>query len=294
MKLSILIAVYNEECFIAECLDSIFECDGLDYEVVVIDDFSEDSTLAKLKDYIAVSGVENLIVGSNDRKGKNNAFNKAYSLASGNVFCFVGGDDRVQPCTLKGRAQLLENIPGAAVSLCKIKTFSDDPKLDGLIYPKKAGVGALAGGAMLFNRAFAEIVFPLPPTLPNEDTWLKLAIRYFHVEVYHYPYISYFYRQHSNNSVKLSGDFLEFSSIIAKRNHALFLFKDRFSDVLESDSLQGVDSEIELEDFRANGKAVSIFFMKGVSFREKLSAILLCNSFLYSIRVLFYRVLAGK
>lgn len=293
MKLSILISVYNESDFIEECLDSIFKCDNVQYEVVVVDDFSIDDTFVKLEEYQVSKGYENLIVCRNDRKGKNNAFNMAYSRSSGDFFCFVGGDDKVVPETIKGRVELVAEVSGPAISLCKLKTFSDNPKLDGIIYPRNARGGALAGGAMLFNRQFANVVFPLPTLLPNEDTWLKLAIKHCDVSVLHYPFVSYLYRQHSNNSVKLNSVYSEFSDIISRRNAALGLFRNKFFAVLDEESIKKLDGDIAIEAHRSSGSVLSILTVKNVSLRDKASAVLMSHPYLYRLRVVFYRLIAG-
>lgn len=293
MKLSILITVYNESDFLEECLDSIFECDDFPYEVIVVDDFSTDDTFVKLERYLAHNGCSNLVICRNDRKGKNNAFNMAYYRSSGDFICFVGGDDKVVPETIKGRVGLINKYLGPAVSLCKLKTFSNDPRLDGIIYPRRKKGGALAGGAMLFNRQFADIAFPLPVSLPNEDTWLKLAIKYCGVSVCHYPFVSYLYRQHSNNSVKLNSDFSVFSETISKRNAALALFKDKFFSALTDKYKDKLEAEIAVEAYRKEGDIFSILFVGNCSFRDKVSAILICNPVLYRVRLTFYRLLAG-
>lgn len=293
MKLSILMSVYNESGFIEECLDSIFECDDLDYEVVVVDDFSTDDTYSKLEKYRQAKSGGNFLVFRNDVKGKNHALNMAYSRSNGDFFCFVGGDDKILSHKLRGRVDLIRSSLGPAVSLCKLKTFSEKKSLDGLLYPRKKNAGALVGGAMLFNSDFARIVFPLPESLPNEDTWIKLAIQFFDVDIKHYPFVSYLYRQHENNSVKLGSVFLDFSKTISRRNAALNIFKDKFSSDLDEGSIDKLSSSIKLEEFRVRGKVVSMILLGGVSFRSKVSAILLCNPLLYRLRLFFYRLFAG-
>ena len=49
MKLSIIVPVYNGENTIDECLKHVFGSDYKDFEVVVVDDGSTDSTIEKIK-----------------------------------------------------------------------------------------------------------------------------------------------------------------------------------------------------------------------------------------------------
>ena len=51
MKLSIIIPAYNSALTISRCLDSIIQSGETEYEIIVIDDGSTDSTYSILEDY---------------------------------------------------------------------------------------------------------------------------------------------------------------------------------------------------------------------------------------------------
>ena len=51
MKISFIIPVYNAEKYIARCLDSIYSQTVRDFEVIVIDDGSTDSSINICKQY---------------------------------------------------------------------------------------------------------------------------------------------------------------------------------------------------------------------------------------------------
>ncbi len=50
-KVSIILPARNEEKYLAKCLDSLIDQDYENYEIVVIDDSSEDSTGKIISDY---------------------------------------------------------------------------------------------------------------------------------------------------------------------------------------------------------------------------------------------------
>ena len=50
-KVSVILPARNEEEFIEKCLDSLLEQDYVNYEIVVIDDSSEDSTRKIIEKY---------------------------------------------------------------------------------------------------------------------------------------------------------------------------------------------------------------------------------------------------
>jgi len=88
MKVSVVIPVYNEEKVIGECLESLFEQTGSDFEVIVVDDGSTDSTptlLSEIKN-------PNLHVLKQDHKGPAAARNLGASRAKGDVLVFVDAD----------------------------------------------------------------------------------------------------------------------------------------------------------------------------------------------------------
>ena len=42
MQLSIVVPIYNVEQYLRECLDSLYKIDGIDYEVILVNDSSKD------------------------------------------------------------------------------------------------------------------------------------------------------------------------------------------------------------------------------------------------------------
>src|SRR5699024_8248425 len=100
------------------------------------------------------------------------ALNLAYRHASGPSFVLLAGDDLLVSDMLSARIAAVDG-PTPAVAQCRYVSFSDDPRYDGIVFPRRAREEHLAGGATTFNRAFAELYFPIPEELPNEDTWLR-------------------------------------------------------------------------------------------------------------------------
>lgn len=91
MKLSIIIPAYNVEQFIPKCLDSIFgqNCSG--FEVIVVNDGSNDATPALLKGYAEKHS--NLNVINQDNAGMSTARNRGLEVAKGEYVMFVDSDD---------------------------------------------------------------------------------------------------------------------------------------------------------------------------------------------------------
>lgn len=94
MKLSIIIPVYNAEKFLPECLDSLASQTMDDYEVILINDGSKDSSQNIIEDYMLK--YPGLFVSKTvENGGQGRARNIGIDLAKGEYIGFVDSDDWV-------------------------------------------------------------------------------------------------------------------------------------------------------------------------------------------------------
>ena len=93
MKVSVIIAAYNAEKFLAETLDSTINQSMApeDYEVVVVNDGSQDSTEEILIDYS--KRVENIHFKTIENSGPSGARNEGLKMAKGDYVFFLDSDD---------------------------------------------------------------------------------------------------------------------------------------------------------------------------------------------------------
>lgn len=92
IKVSVLIAVWNQEELVVKCLDSVPRRD--DIEVIACDDGSTDGTLAVLRKYKKEHPELALKVCFNKaNRGAAHTFNRLISMAQGKYFHIVGSDD---------------------------------------------------------------------------------------------------------------------------------------------------------------------------------------------------------
>lgn len=92
LKLSVIIPVYNVEKYIAKCLDSVVCCDGADYEIIVVNDGSTDSS-GRLAEAYAEKYPQLVRVISTPNRGLGPARNLGIAQAQGEyVFC-IDSDD---------------------------------------------------------------------------------------------------------------------------------------------------------------------------------------------------------
>lgn len=89
MFLSIIVPAYNVESYIGDCLESILNNTDKDFEVIVIDDGSEDKTLDICNRYTS----EHVRVYTKPNGGLSSARNYGISHSKGDFIAFVDSDD---------------------------------------------------------------------------------------------------------------------------------------------------------------------------------------------------------
>ena len=97
MKVSVIVAVYNGEQFLRECLDSIVKQSFREFELIVVNDGSTDGTACELQQFCRQEADIPILVLEQDRKGLPQARKKGLQSASGAYTVFVDADDRVEP-----------------------------------------------------------------------------------------------------------------------------------------------------------------------------------------------------
>ncbi len=96
-KVSVILPARNEEKFIGKCLDSLIEQDYSNYEIIVIDDSSDDSTSKIISEHAKKNSK---IIPVNARTkpdgwmGKNWACMEGYKKATGEILLFTDADTK--------------------------------------------------------------------------------------------------------------------------------------------------------------------------------------------------------
>lgn len=96
--ISILVPAYQAQKTIRRCLESIVRQTSDDYEVIVINDGSNDNTLAICNEF---SDSENFKVLSQSNQGISETRKKLLSYARGEYIQFVDADDWIEPDTIE-------------------------------------------------------------------------------------------------------------------------------------------------------------------------------------------------
>ncbi len=291
---SIIVLAFNEEKFIAETLQSITEFKyGFPLEICVVDDQSTDNTAAIVTEAAAMDGRIRLL--SNPRKGKVSAMNYGFANIQGDVVVLFSGDDRFNPLALADRVQPLLDLPAdmTGISFAKLITFSEDPKMDGVVFPRFGG-GARAGGAIAMNRALLNLIWPIPEQLPNEDTWLCLGGDYLADRVFEIDKPAGFYRFHSENTSSPVAGFETKHRAIADRAVVYKLFLEKFSASLDSKSCTKLQREVTAHAAFERKSVFGVARVRGYPLMRKIRLMMLSSALLYAVRMRFYGFFSGR
>jgi len=118
--LSIIVPVYNKENYIDACIESILNQSFTDFELIIVNDGSTDSSALKCKKYAAQDS--RVVVIDQPNAGVSSARNRGLSIAKGAYTGFVDGDDLIDSDMyelLVKNARTFE----ADISACRIRTI---------------------------------------------------------------------------------------------------------------------------------------------------------------------------
>jgi glycosyltransferase involved in cell wall biosynthesis len=99
MTYSIIVPIYNAGKYLHSCIDSILAQTDADYELILVDDGSQDFSGEICDTYAAAD--DRIKVFHQKNKGVVSARNKGIAMAQGDYICYVDADDRVEPRMLE-------------------------------------------------------------------------------------------------------------------------------------------------------------------------------------------------
>jgi len=190
--ISVVIPVYNGEKTIKETIDSVLNQTFSDFELLVINDGSQDSTLT------IVSTIQDprLKVFSYTNAGLSATRNRGISLAKGKYISFIDADDLWTSDKLESQLKALQENPEAAVAYSWTNHIDESGQFlrsgpqqtfNGDVYARLLLEDFIGNGSnpLIRAQAFAEVGNFDESLLAVEDwdMWLRLAARYHFVAV---------------------------------------------------------------------------------------------------------------
>ncbi len=204
-RVNVVIPAYNAAATLPETLATVFAQTFTDYEVIVVDDGSTDST----PDLLARYG-DRLCVLSKSNEGRPaTTRNLGAQAARGEYVAFLDADDGWQPEKLARQVALLDRNPALGLVYTAATIIDDAGRVlrvnpcprqgRGRIYPLLAVRNLMVGSSVMVRRqaiAAAGWFDPELTSIENWDLWIRIA-REWEVDFVNEPLT--LYRVHEGN-----------------------------------------------------------------------------------------------
>lgn len=130
---SIIVPAYNNEKYLANCLDSLLAQTFQDFEIIVVDDGSTDQTIKLLKTFKTNPHVR---IHSQLNSGISVARNQGLKLSLGQFISFVDSDDCVAPDFLEKLITPLLQNSNIDITVCGYQEIYQDHKISHPLNPQ--------------------------------------------------------------------------------------------------------------------------------------------------------------
>lgn len=216
IKYSIVVAAYNVENYIDDCLDSLIHLDYEEeyYEVIVVDDGSQDNTYiraCKWKDKF-----KNLTVVTQQNNCQGAARNKGISMAKGDFLMFADADDwysgrnilKILDICITKDIDFIKSVSCNPTTIRDKLSFEINTKVD----PKmRTGSDLLLDNTFrshiwmgCYRKSYIESLhYPFREGVKYEDTDWSLYVHIYAKKVFlvDVPFYSYFYNPQGTTSI---------------------------------------------------------------------------------------------
>lgn len=146
--ISVIVISYNQEKFIAECLQGIFAQKGnFNVELIISDDASQDTTREIIQDYVKSFGelITVKIISPDHNVGMTRNFQRSLTACTGDFIAVCEGDDYwLNPWKLQKQVRFLQDNPDHAICFNRIymrvqdteefSVYEPNTKFDGNVF----------------------------------------------------------------------------------------------------------------------------------------------------------------
>lgn len=225
-RISIVLPIYNGERYVRESIDSIRNQTFQDWELIIVNDCSTDSTPDIINEYAKLDGRIRIINNITNQKLPK-SLNIGFKNASGEYLTWTSDDNYYLPEALGGMLNILEKYPKAAMVCGNMDIIDSRGKVVGCEVPYDDSKLALyngIGACFLYRRMVWEEVGEYDTSLflvEDYDYWLRVRERY--GVILHLDTVLYRYRRH------------EQSLSLSRRKevlHSLMILRNKHSDFI--------------------------------------------------------------
>lgn len=235
---SIVLPVHNGEKYLRTAIDSILNQTYKNIELIVVNDFSNDSSEEIVKEYISRDKRVNLI--NNEINLKLPAsLNAGFRLSNGKYLSWTSDDNILYPEMVE--RMIRELGKGYSFVYADVDYIGEDGKLliDQNVHGDDIWVENVVGACFMYTREVYETIGDYDTTaflVEDYDYWIRVSMRF---ELRHLHEKLYAYRHHEN------------SLTTCRKNDVLRATIKQLNKYLECDSVNGVNKDKIMLQFAA-------------------------------------------
>ncbi len=185
VEVSVIIPAYNRGWIIKEAIDSVLSQTFDGYELIIVDDGSNDNTAEILDSY---GSKIRLIRQTN--QGVSAARNRGIMASSGQLIALLDSDDLWLPEKLDRQMSFFRNNPDAMICQTqeiwirngkRVNPCKHHKKLSGMIFEPSLNLCLVSPSAVMFKRELLGMVGFFDESLPaceDYDLWLRISPSY--------------------------------------------------------------------------------------------------------------------
>ena len=212
-KVSVLVAAYNAEKYLRECLDSLIGQTLREIQIICVDDASTDNTLAILHEY-EKKDERIVVLAQPENRGQAKARNRGLELATGEFVTMLDSDDWFAPDTLEKAYAVTREYPETDAVLLELRYFyqtTGEYALYGQIPEKEVYSGEEAlflsldwqihGVYLIRNTIHQAYPYDDYSRMYSDDNTTR--IHYLHSREVRFSSGIYYYRQHNESNTNV-------------------------------------------------------------------------------------------
>lgn len=258
MKVSIIISSYNYSEFLPECLNSILSQSYKNWECIVVDDGSTDTTKEVVNFF--VKKYDNIKCIFQDNKGRSVARNLGLSQATGDYIQFLDADDILAEEKLEKQIQIFKNNRDLDVCYCDFYFFRTSITDRFVEDFRRSKLQSNPYEDFLFNFGYSDLLIPIhsplikksflvrhnikfPAGINVREDWIFwLSISTSSANFHFIDEKLVYYRKHKNSTVH-DFDYVRKESIRA----FFYAYESLIRDEYKSDAIEMLSSQINSE-----------------------------------------------
>ncbi len=182
---TVIIPTYNRDWVVGEAIDSVLAQYFSDYELIVVDDGSDDRT----PEILAAYGNQISVLRQANR-GVSAARNRGIAAAAGRLVAFLDSDDLWLPQKLSTQVKFFAENPDAVICQTeeqwvrngvRVNPKKRHLKFSGMIFERSLALCLVSPSAVMIKKALFDAVGVFDEDLPaceDYDLWLRISCRY--------------------------------------------------------------------------------------------------------------------